>query len=92
MQDVVLLAQILNRPEEAQSILQEGRHHTQCQSARLHAEPAIRQDAGQRQHRDEFDHWIKPAVGGDGVLVCLHMLAIDHFEIARGALFAIEKL
>ncbi len=35
LQDVVLLAQVLNRPEEAQPVLQERHHHPQRQRAAL---------------------------------------------------------
>ena len=60
---------------------------------RSHAEAAVGQDAGQRQHGDELDHRIEPAVGDDGVLVSVHVLAIDARRIpARLRRFAVEEL
>ncbi len=85
LQDVVLLAEVLNGPEEAQAVLQEGHHHAQREARRgCVREAAVGQNAGQRQHGDELHHRIEPAVGGDGVLVGFHVLAVDHLEILRG--------
>ncbi len=54
LQNVVLLAEILNRPEETQPVLQKRHHHAERESALLHAEPAIGKDERQRQLGDEF--------------------------------------
>ncbi len=92
LQNVVLFAQILNGAEESQPILQERRHHSQRQSAGLHAETAIGENAGHGDHREEFDHRIKPTVCHHRRFVGIHVLAIHGVEFTRAALLAVEKL
>ena len=92
LQDVVLLAEVLNRPEESQAVLQERHQHAERQSAAFDAQAAVREDGRQRQHGDEFHHRVEPAIGGDGVLVGVHVIAIDAVEFHRAAALAIEEL
>ncbi len=68
LQDVVLFAEVLNRAEEAQAVLQEGGDDAEGEGAGLDAEAAVGENAGQREHGNELHHGIEPAVGGDGVL------------------------
>jgi len=92
LQNVVLLAEILDGTEEAQPVLQERHHHAQRQGAALDAEAAISQDAGQRQHRQKLHYRIEPAIGQDGVLVGVHMLAVDAVELLTAFGFPVKKL
>ena len=54
--------------------------------------PPVRQDSRQRQHREKLDHGVKPAVGDDGVLICLHVLAVDLLELLPAAPLTVEQL
>ena len=92
LQDVVFLAEVLNRPEESQAVLQERHQNPQRQPAAFDAQAAISQHGRERQHRNELDHRIEPAVRRDGVLIRVHMLAVDAVEFPRAAPLAIEKL
>ena len=92
LQNVVLLAQVLDGAEETQSVLQKCHHHSQCQAAGLNAQAAVSQNGRQGQHGNEFHHRIKPAVGRDGVLVCIHVLAVDAVKFLGAAPFAVEEL
>ena len=53
---------------------------------------AVSQNGRQRQHREELYYRIEPAICRDGVLICVHVLAVDQFEFARTAALAIEQL
>ena len=92
MKNVVLLTQVLNRTEEAQPVLEEGRDHAQRETPGLHAESAVGQNAGQRQHRNELHHRVEPAVRRDRVLEGVHVLAIHLLELLAGAALPIEEL
>ena len=92
LHDVVLFAQILNGAEESHAVLEEGHHHADLDGAAAHAESAVGQQQRQSQHAEKFGDGIKPAVGDDGVLVGVHVIAIDLLEFGAAARFAIEEL
>ncbi len=90
LQDVVLFAEILDRPEEPLPPLQEGNHHAQREPARTNLEPAVAQDAGERQHGEELHHGVEPAISGDRVLEGEHVVAVDLFELIGATLLPVE--
>ncbi len=92
LQNVVLFAEILYRAEEAQAVLQEGRHHAESQSAGLHAEAAVAENGGHGDHRKELDHGIEPSVRDYRRLVGMHVFAIHRVEFHRAAALAVEEL
>ena len=92
LQDVVLVAQVLDGPEKALRVLDEGdggacRH----QPAQSHA-AALVEDDGHRHRTQEFHRRIKEAVRQDGVLVGFHVGGVDLFELAEAEIFMVEKL
>src|ERR1041385_6750954 len=92
LEEVVIFAEILDGAEETQAVLQESHDHAETQCATLHAESAVGEDAGERQHGEEFHHRVEPVVGRDRVFVGVHVLAIDFFEFVFAAALAVEKL
>ena len=46
----------------------------------------------ERQHATELHHGIKPAVRHDRVLVGIHVLAVDLFELLAAFALAVEQL
>ena len=77
LQDVVLFAEVLNGAEEAQAVLEERHQHAEGERALLDAESAVGEQHGEGEHAEELDHRVEPAVGEDGVLERVHVLAVD---------------
>jgi len=81
LQDVVLLAQVLDGPEEALRVLHEGDEHAERGGAGEHAQASEPDDAGDRRRREHFDHGIVNGVREDGVLERVHVGAVDLLEL-----------
>ena len=92
LHDVVLFAQVLDGAEESQAVLEEGNHHADLNGAAAHSKSAVGEQQRERQHAEKLGDRIKPAVGGDGVLVGFHVVAIDACKLAAAASLAIEEL
>ena len=54
LQDVVLVAQVLNRAEESQSILEESNQHAQRDRAAADAKSSVSEQQRERQHPEKF--------------------------------------
>ena len=59
---------------------------------RANAEAAVGEDARQRQHGEELHHRVEPAVGDDGVLVRVHVVAVDALELLGALPLPVEEL
>src|SRR5207244_13584290 len=90
LQDVVTFAQVLNGTEEARRILQKRDHDPDSEAAALDAPSAVGENGRDREHREELDHRIEPAIGDDGVLEGEHVLSIDLVELLCAFFLAIE--
>src|SRR5262249_774100 len=84
--------EVLNGAEEAQSVLKEGDHDAEGEAAALDAKSAKGEDRRERDHGQELDHGVEPAVSEDGVLIGVHVVAVDDVEFALAAALAIEEL
>ncbi len=92
LQDVVLLAEVLDGAEEALRVLHEGHQDSEGDGIAddlVSAEPHHARDGGGRQ---DFHYRVINGVGQDGVLVGVHVGAIDLFEVLVGLLLAVEEL
>src|SRR5208282_5528679 len=92
LQDVVLLAQILNRTEKPLRVLHERDQHAERRHAPDHIIPPEPDNAGDGNRRQYFDHRVIHRVRHDGVFKRLHVRSIDVGKFIEGALLAIEKL
>ena len=94
LQDVVLVAQILNGPPEAQRELREHDEHADGDRGRQvqHAEAAAPDHQRNGDRREKIDRRVVERVGEDRVLEGDHVLPVDGFEVLVGALFAVEEL
>src|SRR5262249_40417250 len=92
LQDVVLLAQILDRTEKALGVLHEGHQDAQGYSSMQHANTTEPDNRGDSHRGEDFHYRVIKGVGKDGVFEGLHMLRVDLLKAAVGALFAIEEL
>src|SRR5205085_7165112 len=92
LQNVVLLTQILNWPEEPQGVLAERNQHAQSRHTLEHAPAAKPDDGRDRGRRQNFNHRIIDRVRHDSVFERLHVRGIHVGELLEGALLAIEKL
>src|SRR5581483_10965078 len=91
LQDIVFLAEILDRAEYAERILHEGHQHA---NGHFPGEDPIAAVDEQRRHSEgsqPFYGWIKQAMGQNGVLVSVTVVRIDGGEPLAAALFVIEK-
>ena len=94
LQDVVFVAQILDRPPEAQRELREHDEHADGDRGRQmqHAETAAPDDERDGDRRKKIDRGVIERVGKDRVFEGDHVLAVDGFKVLVGALFAVEEL
>ena len=92
LQNVVLLAQVLNGTEEALSILHEGHQHAERHRIANDLVPAKPDDARNRRGRKNFDHRVVNRVRLDCVLVRIHVRAVDFFKLLVRPLLAVEEL
>ena len=86
MQDVVLVAQVLDGPPEALRIHVEHGQHADGDRAGEHAEAAAPDDQRNGDGREQFDRGIVERVGEDRVFERDHVQAVDVFEVVVGAL------
>ena len=92
LQDVVLVAQVLNGPPEALRVHVEHGQHADGDRAGQHAESAAPDHQRNGNHREQIDRRVVERVGKDRVFERDHVLAVDGFEVVEGALFAVEEL
>ncbi len=92
LQDVVLVAEVLNGAPEALGIHVECCQHADGDGAGEDAETAAPDDERNGDGRQDFDCGVIECVGEDRVLEGDHVQAVDCFEVLVSALFAIEEL
>src|SRR5579863_8812575 len=92
LQDVVLVAQVLDWTPEALRVHVEAGQHADSDGAREHAESAAPDDQGDRNRGKKFNRGVVKGVREDRVFERDHVQSIDGFEVLVGALFAIEEL
>ena len=97
LEDVVLLAEVLNGAEEALGVLHEGDDHADADGAEpavgVHRRTAAQpDDAGDGDRAEQIHGGVVEGVGHDGVFEGVHVLAVHGREITEGALFAVEEL
>ena len=92
LQDVVLLAQVLDGAEEALRVLHEGHQHAEGDGVADDLVAAEPDDAGDGDRRQHFDHRVVDRVGQDGVLEGVHVGAVDLLELLVRFLLAVEQL
>ena len=92
LQDVVLVAQVLDGPPEALRIHVEHGQHADGHRARQHAEAAAPDHQRDGHRRQQIDRRIVERVGEDRVFERDHVLAVDVFKVVEGALLAVEQL
>jgi hypothetical protein len=92
LKDVVLFAQVLDRPEEPLRILHESNQYTQGNGIADHLVSAEPDDACNCSGRQDFHNRIVNRMCLDSVFEGVHVGAVDFFELVVRALFAIEKL
>ena len=92
LQDVVFLAQVLNRTEEPLRVLHERDQDANRCHAPDHVIPAKPDNARNGNCRQYFDHRVVHRVRHDGVFERLHVRGVDVGKFIEGALLTIEKL
>ena len=92
LQDVVLVAQVLDGTPEALRIHVECGQHADGDGAGEDAESATPDDEGDGDRGEDFDRGVVERVGEDRVFERDHVQAVDGLEVVVGALFAVEKL
>ena len=92
LQDVVLVAEVLDGPPEALRIHVEGGQHADGDGAGEHTEAAAPDDERNGDGGEDFDRGIVERVGEDRVFERDHVQAVDGLEVLVGALLAIEEL
>ncbi len=92
MQDVVFLAEILNGPEEALRILNEGHQYAKRSRVADHVIAPEPNHAGNRYRRENFYDRIVDGVGHDRVFVRVHVDGVHFGKLVISAFFAIEEL
>ena len=92
LQDVVLVAQVLNGPPEALRVLLNMASTPMVTVPGEHAEAAAPDHERDGDRRQEFDRGVVERVGKDRVFERDHVQAVDCFKVLVGALFAIEEL
>ena len=92
LQDVVFLAQVLDGPEEALGILDEGDQHADGDCVAQHPKPAQPDHQGDGHGAQQLNRGVIERIGHDGVFEGDHVLPVDGFELLVGALLAVEQL
>ena len=92
LQDVVLLAQVLDGTEEALRILHKRDQYSQADGVAEDLVAAKPHHAGDGDGRQHFDHRVVDGVRQDRVLEGVHVGAVDLLEALVGFLLAIEQL
>src|SRR5271157_1615997 len=92
LQNIVFLAEVLNRPEKALRVLDERYQHADRDRAPYHAASADPYHHGNCGRAENFDHWIIKSVGEDRILEGDQMRAVDRFEVLVSALLPVEEL
>ena len=92
LQDVVLVAQVLDGPPEALRVLDEHGQHADGDRSAEHAEAAAPDHQRDGDGGEHFNGGVVEGVGEDGVFKGDHVLAVDGFKVLVGALFAVEEL
>ncbi len=92
LQNVVLVAQILNWPPEPQRIQNEHVERADGHNAREHREAPAPHHQRDRHRRKDIDGGVIERVRKNGVLEGDHVQAIDVLKVLESALFAVEQL
>ncbi len=92
LQDVVLLAEVLDGTEEALRVLHERHQHSQADGVAENLVAAKPHYAGDGDGRQHFDDRVVDGVRQDRVLERVHVGAVDFLEALVGFLLAVEQL
>ncbi len=92
LQDVVFLAEVLNRTEKALCVLNEGGQDPDAGGMADDVVASIPDHAGNGSRRQHFDHRVINCVCHDRVFERVHVSLVDFGEFVVGTLLAVEQL